>query len=211
MKFLEFKNRIKDFPIFSTSVLGYLGGNEQVLRNQLSGWKRQGLVLELKRGLYVLNENDRKITPSRVFMANQLYTPSYVSTEYALMFYDLIPERVADVTSVSTRKTASFGNGFGLFVYQHIGPRSFSGYVEEKDENGYSFFIATPEKAIVDFIYLNLSRFRRGETDVFTESFRFQNLDDLDSDKMLYFAGLFRNGKLVDVVRMLSELKMRGD
>lgn len=205
MKYLEFKKRIQDFPLFSSSLLGYLDANEQVLKNQLTGWKRQGLLLELKRGLYILNENDRKVTPSRVFLANQLYSPSYVSTEYALMFYDLIPERVADITSVTTRKTAYFKNTFGLFIYQHIGIDCFKGFIEEKDENDYSFLIATPEKAVVDFIYLNLPRFERDRPEIFEQSFRFQNFADLSSTKMLDFAVLFKNKKLFDVVKMFCE------
>lgn len=205
MKFQEFKNRIKDFPLFSSSLLGYLDANEQVLRNQLTGWKRRGLLLKLKKGLYILNENDREITPSRVFLANQLYPPSYVSTEYALMFYDLIPERVVDVTSVTTRKTMSFKNAFGLFVYQHLATKSFKGFVEQSDENNHSFLIATPEKAVVDFIYFNLSRFERDKPEVFEHSFRFQNFADLNPAKMLDFALLFKNKKLFEVVKMFCE------
>lgn len=65
---------------------------------QLSNWEKKGLIIRLKRGLYVLNENDRKIEPSRIFLANSLYSPSYVSTAYALGYYDLIPEKVEDGT-----------------------------------------------------------------------------------------------------------------
>jgi len=204
MKYQDFKNQIKEFPIFSASLASRVGPNEQLLRNQLSGWKRRGLLRELKRGLYVLNENDRKITPSRMFLANQLYPPSYLSTDYALMYYDLIPERVADLTSVTTRKTASFENSFGRFIYQHVGIIAFRGFLEKKDENNYSFMIATPEKAIVDFIYLNLSRFERGKSDVFEQSFRFQNLAQLDLGKMKEFTRFFRSKKLCDIMDMLE-------
>lgn len=65
---------------------------------QLSNWEKKGLIIRLKRGLYVLNENNRKIEPSRIFLANSLYSHSYVSTAYALGYYDLIPEKVEDGT-----------------------------------------------------------------------------------------------------------------
>ena len=97
MKYLDFKNKVKDFPVFSSSQLSAFGEKEAILRNQLSYWKKKGLVLEIKKGLYVLNEHDRKITPSRYLLANQIYAPSYVSTEFAMGYYDLIPERVVDV------------------------------------------------------------------------------------------------------------------
>src|SRR4030067_1266854 len=96
MKYSEFKTKIQNFPIFSSSHLSAFGEGEKLLRNQISSWKKKGLLLELRKGLYVFNESDRNISPSRPFLANQIYSPSYVSTEYALGFYDLIPERVVD-------------------------------------------------------------------------------------------------------------------
>jgi predicted transcriptional regulator of viral defense system len=69
-----------------------------ILRVQLSNWEKKGLITRLKQGLYVLNENNRKIEPSRIFLANSLYSPSYVSTAYALGYYDLIPEKAEDGT-----------------------------------------------------------------------------------------------------------------
>ncbi len=206
MKFKDFKLKIKDLPIFSSSFSGYLDSNEQAFRNQLSHWKKQGLILELKRGLYVLNEDDRKITPSRVFLANQLYPPSYISTEYALMYYDLIPERVADVTSITTRKTAKFENNFGLFVFQHLPPDCFNGFILRKDENNHTFLIATPEKALVDFIYLNLANFKYDEPEIFEQSYRLQNYESLNSKKMLNFAASFKNKKLLSIVNMFTRL-----
>ncbi|MCC7202350.1 MAG: hypothetical protein IT393_06810 [Nitrospirae bacterium] len=203
MKYSEFKAKIQNFPVFSSSHLPALGGNEKLLRNQISSWKKKGLMLELRKGLYVLNESDRKIALSRPFLANQVYSPSYVSTEYALGFYDLIPERVADVTSVTTRKTASFENPFGLFLYQHVGIPCFGGFIERKDENGLPFMIAAPEKAVIDFLYLNLARFEPGQPEVFETSFRFQNLDQLDLGYMDTLTPVFHSKKLMRIVAML--------
>jgi len=205
MKYLDFKNKVKDFPIFSSSQISAFGEKEAVLRNQLSYWKKKGLVLEIKKGLYVLNEDDRKITPSRYFLANQIYAPSYVSTEFAMGYYDLIPERVVDVTSVTTRKTNRFQNPFGLFIYQHIGISCFGGYRETKDENNLSYMIAMPEKAIVDFLYLNLGRFTFNRPEIFELSYRFQNLDLIDSEYLLNLATLFHCKKLVSVVKAFIE------
>src|SRR4030065_925655 len=203
MKYLDFKNKVKDFPVFSSSQLSGFDEKEAVLRNQLSYWKKKGLVLEVKKGLYVLNEHDRKITPSRYFLANQIYEPSYVSTEFALGYYDLIPERVVDVTSVTTRKTARFENPFGLFLYQHVGIPCFEGFIEKKEENDLSFMIATPEKAVIDFLYLNLARFEPDRPEIFESSFRFQNLDQLDPGYMETLASLFHSKKLMRVVKRL--------
>jgi len=85
--------RFPGFCFFSTHI-SYMG----ILRVQLSNREKKGLIIRLKQGLYVLNENNRKIEPSRIFLANSLYSPSYVSTAYALGYYDLIPEKVEDGT-----------------------------------------------------------------------------------------------------------------
>ncbi|MFQ6084496.1 MAG: hypothetical protein ACE5WD_14230 [Candidatus Aminicenantia bacterium] len=201
MNYLKFKKKVEKFPIISSAQLVFLEKDAQILRNQLSRWEKRGLIIKLRKGLYILNESDRKIEPSKIFLANQLYSPSYVSTEYALGFYDLIPERVVDVTSVSTRKTYKIKNIFGEFVYQHITPKAFKGFTFVKDENDCNVLIATPEKAIVDFIYLNLSRFREDDLNMFEESYRFQNIEKLRKNAIGEFASYFNNRKLIKIVK----------
>jgi predicted transcriptional regulator of viral defense system len=202
MKFIDFKKQILDFPVFSSRHLTGMGGNTQVLRNQLTEWCRKGLVIRLRKGLYVLNDTDRRITPSRLFLANQLYIPSYVSTEYALHFYDLIPERVADITSVSSKKPVTFENYFGRFIYQHIKLKAFTGYRMLKDENNFNVLIAEPEKALLDYLYLNLSDF--STTDMVIESVRLQHLDSLNQKKLMKFARLFDRDKLMKMTKQLA-------
>jgi len=203
MKYLEFRNAVRDFPLISSSQLSTITKRSQVLRNQLNQWQKKGLVLKLKRGLYILNENDRKIHPSRIFLANSLYTPSYVSTEYALGYYGLIPERVADVTSITTKKTDRFRNSFGIFVYQHLKTDLFFGFTKIQDENGHPVLIAKPEKAVLDFIYLNLQGFKNGGKEVFRLSYRFQNMDLLKTDRLANFAEKYGKKGFAAVVASL--------
>ena len=174
----------------------------------MSGWQKKGLVIKLKRGLYILNESDRKIEPSRIFLANALYSPSYVSTTYAFGYYDLIPEKVEDVTSITTKKTAKFTNTFGTFIYQHLKINLFFGFKEIEDENGFPVLIAEPEKAILDLIYLNLQDFKNKGKDIFSLSYRFQNLDILNKKKLIDFAKRYESKEIFDVVKnLLSFIK----
>lgn len=106
-----------------------------------------------------------------------------MSTEYALGFYDLIPEKVEDVTSITTKKTAKFTNAFGTFLYQHVKTDLFFGFTQIEDENGFPVLIAEPEKAMLDFIYLNLQDFKDKGKDIFSLSYRLQNLDTLKKEK----------------------------
>lgn len=169
--------------------------DKQVIRNHLTRRQKKGLIIKLKRGIYILNAGDRRIMPCRQFIANRLYAPSYISLEFALNFYGLIPERVTLVTSVTTRKTTQFTNDLGDFVYRYIKPRAFNGFKIVKDENELNFFIAEPEKAVVDFLYLNISVFKE-DADIFESSYRFQNIEDLSSEKIKEFASLFGSNKL---------------
>lgn len=205
MRYIEFKNRVRNFPVFSSSQLLTLSPNAQVLKNQLTLWQKQGLVLRLKRGLYILNEADRKINVSRTFIASQLISPSYISTEYALFFYGLIPEKVEDLTSVTTKKTTLIKNSFGVFRYQHLATNCFVGFEQLKEEGGLPFFIATPEKAVVDFLYLNLSNFKVQDKDIFGLSYRFQNLSDLRKKRLRDFSMTFGSQKLIKVVEAFCE------
>ncbi len=202
MKYETFKNRICRFPIITPDHLQNLTSNVQVLRNQLTGWRKKGLVSRLRRGVYLLNKNDRRVNPSKLYLANVLYAPSYVSLEYALFFYHLIPESVADVTSVSAKKTASFSNEFGLFRYQHVKHDLFFGFKKLTDENNYPVLIAEPEKAVVDFFYLNSEIFtKKNMPDIFGESYRFQNLSGLRKKRLWEYASRCGQAKLKEIVK----------
>jgi hypothetical protein len=139
-----------------------------------------------------------------MFLANQLYPPSYVSTEYALAFYDIIPERVFDVTSVSTRKTNTFTNEFGHFVYQHIKQKGFTGFNMIQDEHGYACFVATPEKALVDFCYLNQNVFKKDPFPAF-DSLRLQNTRQLTLKKIIEHARIFEKTGFMRIIAMLVD------
>jgi len=199
MNFARFKDRFGDLPYIPGRFAVASAENRQVMRNQLTRWQKKGLLIQLKRGIYVLNKNDRKVNPSRFFFANQLLWPSYVSLESALGHYGLIPEAVVDVTSVTSKKTSRFKNPLGEFIFQRIKPAAFRGFRSYKDEAGLDVFIAEPEKAVVDFLYLNLRKFKTGARSVFEESYRFQNTELLNPRKVLLWARLFENRRLVTV------------
>ena len=203
MKYLEFKNITRRFPIISSSQLFNITTKPRSLKNNLSIWQKKGLVIKLRKGLYILNEQDRKITPSRLFIANALYSPSYISTEYALSYYGLIPERVEDITSVTTKKTIGFKNIFGSFPYQHLKTELFFGFTQLTDESGLLTFLAYPEKAILDFIYLNLQEFKHKGLDIFEDSYRFGNLNTLKKNRLMEFARRYKNRVFIGVVNNL--------
>lgn len=202
MNFTQFRETCRDLPYIKTrGMLTPVAGMPQAMRNQLTRWQNKGLLIPLKRGVYILNKNDRKIFPSRFFFANQLMWPSYISLESALSYYGLIPEAVADITSITSKKTNCFKNSLGEFIYQHLKPEVFKGYHSFKDEAGMEVLIAEPEKAVVDFLYLNLNKFKASAKDVFKDSYRFQNTQTLNCRKIVLLARFFRNSRLEAVAR----------
>lgn len=198
MNFHTFKTSVQNLPVFSGRDAARLGPR-QTMYNQLNVWRNKGLIIQLKRGLYILGEADRKVQPSGLFLSGQLYAPSYVSLEYALGLHGLIPEMVTTITAVTTKNPARFKTSLGAFEYQHIKREAFRGFKTAKDPAGLTYFIAEPEKAIVDFIYLNLPRFTRGDREIFTQSYRFQNLESLNLKKLMSYAVLFTSTKLTDI------------
>ena len=199
MDYQEFRQKVRAYPLITKQYLNLLTADLHSLQNQLIRWQKRNLILKLKRGIYLLNKEERAINPSRLFIANQLYYPSYISCEYALGYYGLIPERVMDITSVTTKKTAHFKNKLGTFRYQHIKKDSFAGFREIKDEAGLACLVAEPEKAVVDFLYLNLSKFKRDDREVLRDSYRFQNISDLKGTKIRNYARMFKSKKLLTV------------
>ena len=206
MNFKEFAAKYSKYQVIFVRDIVYDVRETQLIRNQLLRWQNKGLVIKLKRGVYTLNDDFRRVGVDKNYIANILYEPSYLSLEYALNFYGLIPERVIDITSVTTRKTMTIKNPLGVFVYQHVKPQAFRGF-RGMGKAKYRCLMAEPEKAVIDFLYLNLGRFGVNIKRILEESYRFQNLDMLKEDRLIELGKLFYSKKLIKVIECLCQLK----
>ena len=122
-------------------------------RDKISDLLRKGLVIRVKKGLYIFGDNYRRRPYSREILANLIYGPSYISLEFALHYFGLIPERVEAVTSVTCGRSRKFSTPIGLFTYRMIPLKAFSiGMSRIELEDGRSFLMAVPEKALADKI-----------------------------------------------------------
>lgn len=194
MNFLEFKGKIEELPCFETKELRLVldvDFTSSMLVN-FKNWIKKGYLIMLRRGLYVLTEAKDK-TDTMVF-ATKIYSPSYVSLETALSFYGIIPEAVFTITSVATRKTKEFKTPIGNFSYQKIKREAFGGFETKKQDN-ISFNLALPEKALVDFFYLNRNLLN-GEHKQF-QGYRFSEDFKFNAKKLLIFAKMFQNKKVL--------------
>jgi hypothetical protein len=123
-------------------------------RDKISDLISKGIIIRVKKGLYVFGDGARQTPYSTEILANLIYGPSYISIDYALQHYGLIPERVEAVTSVTTGRSRKFLTPVGLFIYRMIPLRAFQiGMDRIEVGDGRAFLIATPEKALADKIY----------------------------------------------------------
>jgi predicted transcriptional regulator of viral defense system len=123
-------------------------------RDKISDLLKKGIIIRVKKGLYVFGDAYRQTPYSPEVLANLIYGPSYISLDYALQHYGLIPERVEGVTSVTTGRSRKFATPVGLFVYRMISLDAFRiGMDRIEVGDGRAFLIATPEKALCDKVY----------------------------------------------------------
>lgn len=116
-------------------------------------WQRAGYIVSLRQGWYAFADYLQQPDYARYF-AGKICAPSYISLHTALSFCGIIPEAVVEITSVTTQKTCRYENAFGQFSYQTVRPRLFWGFEPKTMRDGKQYMMATPEKAIIDLLYL---------------------------------------------------------
>ena len=151
MNFLEFKNTFEPFGVFSKNQIYAL--YDDFDRRRLYEWQQKGYIYKIRNNWYCFKELIN-IPNYGLFVANQIYKPSYISLEYALSYYELIPESVFTYTSVSTKKRYDINSASGNFSYKKIKSSLYFAYTFISFEK-WNIRIAVPEKAILDFFYLN--------------------------------------------------------
>jgi len=151
MNFIEFRNRFISLVCFNTDQVyaSYPGFD----RNNLGRWVNKGYLVRLRQGYFTFPEF-RQQKDFAWYFANRIYKPSYISLQTALSFYGIIPEAVIQITSVTTLKTANFRNDFGEYSYKTIKNELMFGYELKEMEGDRRIMFATPEKALIDLLYL---------------------------------------------------------
>ena len=154
MRFLDLVEIVAEEPLFETGLLLAGAIDPADLHRQLSRWCRTGRVQQLRRGLYALAPPWRRETPHPFLVANRLAPGSYVSGLSALAYAHAIPEYVAEVTSVTAGRPRIRDTPLGRFSFRHLKPGLRSGYRQEDLGRDQRAFIAVPEKALLDMVYL---------------------------------------------------------
>ena len=144
-------NEIGTIPV-TTSIIESLYPELKSADKKVTWLEKQGIIIRLKRGLYVINPEYSGKTLSSELIANHLYTPSYISMSTALRYYGLIPEAVYVHQSMTVKHSRSFQTPVGSYDYKYISREAFSIGVRSMHKGDYAFLIASPEKALCDLI-----------------------------------------------------------
>ena len=174
-----------------------------IIKNELSNYSNKdtkltrevnkGNLIKIVNGLYETDPN----TPAYL-LASSIYGPSYISFEYALSYYGLIPERVNVVTcaTLNKKKKKKYNTYFGTFTYRDIPSLAYPEQVILMNEGHYSYQIATKEKALCDKLYTlkplknytNLENMLFNDLRIDKEEFSKLNAEAIENLSKLYHA-----------------------
>ena len=200
MNYITFSRELKNFPAFSLKDTEKL--SSKVYYHRLSDWQKKGYIKRIANGVFVFA--DEPMDEMHLFyLANIIYSHSYISLESALSFYGFIPEAVYNITSVSSKKTSSFQYDDILFSYRTINKKYNFGYKLLPFKN-VSIKIAEPEKAIIDLFYLNteLKNFDNIEEMRFN---LFEIKEKINWSKLNKYLGFYENKSLTKRVNLFKE------
>lgn len=152
MNYLSFREKILPLGCVNTEQINLFFPSYD--RNSITRWVAAGRLIKLRRGWYALAEAATERDFS-CYVAGRMVSPAYLSMQWALSYYGMIPEMIVSFTSVTTQKPQRYDNDLGTFVYQCIAPHLFFGYEPKSISGGRTYMLATPEKALLDLLYLH--------------------------------------------------------
>jgi predicted transcriptional regulator of viral defense system len=207
MEFERLLELVGDEPVFETALLLAGDVDPALIYLQLSRWTSTGRVYQLRRGVYTLAPPFQKVKPHPYLVANRMVRASYVSCQSALAYHGLIPEYVPVTVSVTTARPASWDTPLGVYRFRHIKPDLFQGYRRSEVADRQYAFIAEPEKALLDLMYLTPG----SDSPAYLRELRLKNMDTLDVDEFHRQTELFGSPKLKRAANTVLDLAVLQD
>ena len=203
-------NEIGTIPV-TTSIIESLYPELKSANKKVTWLEKQGVIIRLKRGLYVVNPEHSGKTLSSELIANHLYTPSYISMSTALRYYGLIPEAVYVHQSMTVKHSRNFQTPVGSYDYKYISREAFSIGVRSMHKGDYAFLIASPEKALCDLIAnsskVNLRYMK--DVEIYLEQDIRMDMDEFYKMDETIFKDYIKVGKKADSISRLLKFMRR--
>lgn len=170
--------------------------NYKAPKNKISRLVKDGTYTKVCKGVYETEKNT-----SGYLLSSVIYGPSYLSFDYALSYYGLIPEAVYTFTCATfeKKKEKKYMTKFGTFTYRDVPSQTFPFEIVLKEENGYYYKIASPEKALCDKLYtVSPVRNKKELISLLFDDLRIDTdaFDQLDKKKLLQLIKLYRSTNL---------------
>lgn len=200
MKWEEFLRYVGELTVIDAELLSAGKPKPAAFKVQLCRWQKSGKLIQVRRGIYVLAKPYRKTDVFEPYLASLLRRPSYVTSEKALEYHGLIPEAVPVYTSVTAKRPERIVCSLGTFDFRHIKSSLFWGY-DSVTVNKQTGFIASPEKALLDFFYLKGLKTSPG----YIEELRLENTEKVNLEKLARYAKKFKKPGILKVARMLKK------
>ncbi len=162
-------------------------------------------LFSIVKGLYETDED----TPG-LYLSGYIYGPSYLSFEFALSYHGLIPEQVFIYTNATfnKKKSKQHKNLFGVFTYRDIPKNVYPFGVQSYIENGYSYVIAIPEKAICDRLYIAPPQYSMKALKILIfEDFRIDEDEffNLDFKKLLFLCDMYKSTNMKILKKIITK------
>lgn len=201
--------KLSGLLFFTKESLRQLEEDDNSLDFNLKYWLKIGKIISLKKGYYILKERWEKETDKDSYLeylANKIYEPSYLSTEYVMNKYALLTEAVYGITSISIKKPKVFNNDLGKFSYYSISPRLFLGYKINKFYSA-SVFMAEKTKAVFDYLYLRFLKITPINQKIITElRINWENINLKELKKIQEYVELSRSLRVEEVINLIKKI-----
>jgi predicted transcriptional regulator of viral defense system len=213
MNIVEIRKRIP-IAVFSHKTLESILVDEvSNINAKIAYMVNKGELIRLKKGLYALGSDYQTTSIDTISLANTLYAPSYISFDYALSYYGLIPEHVYEITSATMRMKKVFDTPLGRFTYKPVPLQAYALGVDwlYDDING-GKLIATSEKALCDKIRSDrgigrLSQQKLRDYLEFDLRIDMDLLYTLDAELILAIATAYRSSNLKNLSKLINKRK----
>ncbi len=212
MKTIEIKN-ILSLSIFSHEMLyALLEKSVRNVNDKISNLVKNGELVRLKKGFYTFPKEYLTKPIDLISVANTLYAPSYVSFDYALGYYGMIPEQVSEITSATSKNGKLFETPIGRFSYKKVPLKAYSlGIDWIYDESDGGRFIATPEKALCDKVRYDRgigTLTQNGMVEYLKYDLRLEMTKPLDVDLIEEIATTYRSRNLKTLSQIIKKGKI---
>lgn len=201
---------MESLPYFTKQAAGLLIGKEgKNLDFKIGLLLKKGYLISLKNGLFTTESYIRFNTNNNYeeYLANILRNPSYLSLEYVLAKYGLIPEGVKVFSSITIKSSRSYNNSLGNFIYKNIKKELFLGYENQKSGD-YTIKIATKAKALFDFLYLKRNfNFNNKEEVKNGLRINWENFSALEMKELEKYGEISGSKKMKIILNIIREVK----